>query len=52
MDAHAWVVFAIVLGPALLRMVVVALRVRQGARADAAALGADRPPGTPAGPID
>ena len=32
MDAHTWVVFAIVLGPALVMMVVVALRSRQDAR--------------------
>ena len=32
MDAHTWVVFAIVLGPFLLMMVVVAWRVRQDAR--------------------
>ncbi len=32
MDAHVWVVFAIVLGPALVMMVVVALRVRHDAR--------------------
>jgi hypothetical protein len=51
MDAHTWVVFAIALGPALLMMVVVALRVRQDARADAAGL-ADRPPGTPGRPPD
>lgn len=32
MDAHTWFVFAIVLGPTLLMMVVVAFRVRQDAR--------------------
>jgi hypothetical protein len=34
MDAHTWVVFAIALGPSLVMMVVVALRIRQDARED------------------
>ena len=32
MDAHVWVVFAIVLGPAVVMMVVVALRIRHDSR--------------------
>ena len=32
MDAHTWVVFAIVLGPVLLMIAVVAWRVRQDVR--------------------
>ena len=34
MDAHTWVVFAIALGPALVMMIVVALRIRQDGRED------------------
>jgi hypothetical protein len=38
MDVHTWLVFAIALGPVLFMMVVVAIRVRQDFREEAARL--------------